>query len=315
MTSSDKESSEKLVVAISSSALFNLSEEHSIYLQEGIEAYTHYQITHENDPLAPGEAFALVKKLLGINQLQENRERIEVVLLSRNTADTGLRAFNSIEHFGLPISRAAFCGGFSPYRYIKAFGCQLFLSTREDDVRLALQNGVAAATVLSSGKQSSKEEDLKFAFDGDAVVFSDESEKVFKQSGLLQFTEHETRNALMPMNPGPFSAFLAALHRLQSEFADHCPIRTALVTARSAPSHKRVIKTLRQWGVRLDECLFLGGLPKAQFLKAYGADVFFDDQQSHCDLARDYVATGHVPHGVANPLVLDELDSLNDKAD
>lgn len=291
---------EKLVVAITSSALFDLTQEHKIYTEQGIQAYTDYQIAHENDPLLPGEGFALVHKLLKINNLQSNRDRVEVVLLSRNTADTGLRAFNAIEHYGLTISRAAFCGGESPYRYIKAFGCQLFLSTQEDDVRLALQNGIAAATVMTGSKQPSSQEYLKFAFDGDAVIFSDESERVYKESGLSRFSEHEQRFASDPMNPGPFSQFLRSLHSLQDEFSDSCPIRTALVTARSAPAHKRVINTLRHWGVRLDESLFLGGLPKAEFLQAYGADVFFDDQQSHCELARDVVATGHVPHGVAN---------------
>ncbi|BFM07174.1 5'-nucleotidase [Halioxenophilus aromaticivorans] len=291
---------EKLVVAITSSALFDLSQEHKIYVEEGINRYTEYQIAHENDPLLPGEGFALVDKLLTINRLQNNKERVEIVLLSRNTADTGLRAFNSIEHYGLNVSRAAFCGGESPYRYIKAFGCQLFLSTQEEDVRLALQNNVAAATVMPGSKQKSSQESLKFAFDGDAVIFSDESERVYKESGLLSFSEHEQRLANQPMNPGPFSQFLRSLHKLQAEFSEDCPIRTALVTARSAPAHKRVINTLRHWGVRLDESLFLGGLPKAQFLQAYGADVFFDDQHSHCDLAKDVVATGHVPHGVAN---------------
>lgn len=300
MTSSTRTEPKKLVVAITSSALFDLSKEHQIYIENGIEAYTQYQIAHEDKALLPGEGFWLVDKLLQINKLQENHQRVEVVLLSRNTADTGLRAFNSIEHYGLSITRAAFCGGGSPYQYIKAFGCQLFLSTREDDVRLALQNGVAAATVLAGSADKANQEQLKFAFDGDAVIFSDESERIYKESGLESFSEHEQEKASLPMNPGPFSEFLTSLHQLQAEFTEDCPIRTALVTARSAPAHKRVINTLRHWGVRLDESLFLGGLPKAHFLKAYGADVFFDDQQSHCDLARDYVATGHVPHGVAN---------------
>lgn len=300
MTNCDANQANKLIIAITTSALFDLAKEHELYLKQGIHAYTDFQVAHENDPLPPGEAFSLVKKLLQINQLQENQNRVEVVLLSRNTADTGLRAFNSIEHYGLPITRAAFCGGESPYRYVRAFGCQLFLSTREDDVRMALQNGVASATVLSGTKDQTSDDQLKFAFDGDAVVFSDESERVYKTSGLDSFSDHEQKNAATPMSPGPFSQFLSALHHLQSEFDLDCPIRTALVTARSAPAHKRVINTLRHWGVRLDESLFLGGLPKAQFLKAYGADVFFDDQQGHCELARDYVATGHVPHGIAN---------------
>ncbi|WP_317928830.1 5'-nucleotidase [Halioxenophilus sp. WMMB6] len=292
--------SNKLVIAVSSSALFNLASEHEIYLTQGIEAYTEYQIAHENDPLQPGDGFELVAKLLKINDLSSSHGRVEVVLLSRNTADTGLRVFNSIEHWGLPITRAAFCGGNSPYRYIKAFGCHLFLSTRDDDVRMALEAGVAAATILPGSSKKSGDSLLRVAFDGDAVVFSDESERVYKESGLQGFSDNEVAQANLPLKQGPFSEFLLALHKLQGEFPNDCPIRTALVTARSAPAHKRVINTLRLWGVRLDECLFLGGMSKAQFLKAYGADIFFDDQMSHCDLAKEHVATGHVPHGIAN---------------
>jgi 5'-nucleotidase len=225
---------------------------------------------------------------------------VEVILLSRNSADTGLRVFNSIEHHKLNITRAAFCGGESPYRYVSSFGCHLFLSTNAEDVRNALDNGVAAATLMSSGTIDKNDDELRFAFDGDAVVFSDKSERIFKQSGLEAFTENERASAKEPMDAGPFKNFLKALHSLQSEFPENCPIRTALVTARSAPSHERVVRTLRDWDIRIDESLFLGGLDKGEFLKSYRADVFFDDQQRHCESAKSHVATGHVPHGVAN---------------
>jgi 5'-nucleotidase len=294
----------KLVIAISSRALFNLDESHQVYEQQGLDAYQQYQIEHEDEVLEPGEAFPMVEKLLAINERLEGEPRVEVLLLSRNSADTGLRVFNSIQHYGLNITRAAFSGGESPYRYVSAFGCHLFLSTDAQDVRNALENGVAAATLLpSSGKtqQESSSEQLKFAFDGDAVLFSDHSERIYKQEGLAAFTENEKNSAKEPMMGGPFKSFLAALHSLQSEFPPReSPIRTALVTARSAPAHERVVRTLREWNIRIDESLFLGGLQKGDFLKAYGADVFFDDQQSHCDSASQHVATGHVPHGVAN---------------
>ena len=290
---------EKLVIAISSRALFDLSDSHKVFTEEGLAAYSQYQIERENDPLKPGDAFPLVKKLLRLNELLQ-QQRVEVVLMSRNSADTGLRIFNSIEEYGLGITRAAFSGGESPYRYISAFGCHLFLSLDAEDVQRALENGVAAATLLPSSS-ANEQDQLRFAFDGDAVLFSDEAERIFKQHGLKAFTDNEKASAKTPLSGGPFKPFLSALHSLQSEFSGReCPIRTALVTARSAPAHERVIRTLRAWNVRIDESLFLGGLSKGEFLKAYGADVFFDDQPLHCDSAKDHVATGHVPHGVAN---------------
>lgn len=293
----------KLIIAISSRALFNLDASHQIYEQQGLDAYQNYQIEHEDEVLAPGEAFALVKKLLHINERLPGEPRVEVLLLSRNSADTGLRVFNSIQHYGLNITRAAFTSGESPYRYVSAFGSHLFLSTDAQDVRSALDSGVAAATLMpSSSTGESDDAKIRFAFDGDAVLFSDESEQIYKAQGLEAFTQNEKAAARQPMSGGPFKAFLAALHGLQSEFpGKESPIRTALVTARSAPAHERVIRTLRAWNIRIDESLFLGGWDKGEFLKAYGADVFFDDQQQHCASARRHVATGHVPHGVANP--------------
>ena len=299
--SETEKSSSKLVIAISSTALFDMSESHSIYEQEGVEAYSRYQRQHEDDILEPGEALPLVTKLLSINDQLEGEPRVEVILLSRNSADTGLRVFNSIAHYNLDISRAAFSGGTSPYRYVSAFDCDLFLSTNAGDVRSALENGVAAATLMPSRGQNSKTSELRFAFDGDAVLFSDASERIFKERGLKAFADNEKAAAYEPLDAGPFKNFLLALQGLQSEFSsDTCPIRTALVTARAAPSHERVVRTLRDWNVRIDESLFLGGLSKGDFLKSFGADVFFDDQQMHCSTASDFVATGHVPHGVSN---------------
>ena len=290
-----------LVIAISSSALFDMQDSHEIFKTEGVDAFAEYQRRNEQVILPPGDAFPLVNKLLRLNERLAGKPRVEVILLSRNSADTGLRVFNSISHYGLNISRAAFSGGNSPYRYVTAFACHLFLSTNTEDVRNALNNGVAAATLLPSKKSCNESDQIRFAFDGDAVLFSDASERIFKEQGLQAFTENESRAAHLPLDPGPFKSFLEALHRLQSQFkSEDCPIRTALVTARSAPSHERVIITLRRWNIRIDESLFLGGLDKINFLRSFGADVFFDDQKINCVPASRYLSAAHVPHGVAN---------------
>jgi 5'-nucleotidase len=293
--------SNKLVVAISSRALFNLDESHKVFEDQGLEAYRQYQIEREETILPKGDAYNFVEKLLHINSLL-NEQRVEIILLSRNSADTGLRVFNSVQHYGLAISRAAFSGGQSPYRYANAFGSHLFLSTHADDVRQALDKGIAAATLLPSPAAVSRAKELRVAFDGDAVIFSDEAEQIYQSGGLEAFTRNEQTAAKQPLSGGPFKGFLFALQQIQMEFgANDCPIRTALVTARSAPAHERVIRTLRAWDIRIDESLFLGGLDKAEFLEAFGADVFFDDQLGHCDSASGRVATGHVPHGISNP--------------
>ena len=291
---------DQLVIAISSRALFDLAESHRVYEEEGLDAYQKYQIAREEAPLQPGDAFSLVKKLLHLNDLLE-QSPVEVILLSRNSADTGLRVFNSIAHYGLDISRAAFCSGDSPYRYISAFNSHLFLSTNGADVRQALELGVAAATILPSNTSAAQQDLLKIAFDGDAVLFSDESEQIYKHGGLQAFTDNELEAVDRPLSGGPFKPVLAALQQIQMAFpVGEAPLRTCLVTARSAPAHERVIKTLRAWNIRIDESLFLGGLDKGEFLQAFDADIFFDDQEAHCDSARNHVATGHVPHGVSN---------------
>ncbi len=293
-----------LTVAISSRALFDLSASNEVYEQEGLEAYRRYQIDNEDQLLEPGEGFPLVVKLLNINKILEY-PRVEVILLSRNSADTGLRVFNAIKGHGLTITRAAFCGGRSPYRYVRAFKSDLFLSTDGDDVAQALLNGVAAATLLSRARSlpesPAKQDELRLAFDGDSVLFSDEAEQIYQRDGLAAFAASEANSASKPLEGGPFKGFLAALHALQQELADtKLPIRTALVTARGAPAHERVIRTLRAWDIRLDESLFLGGLDKTSFLKSFGADVFFDDQRQHVERAASEVAAGHVPHGITN---------------
>jgi predicted RecB family nuclease len=294
---------ERLVIAVSSRALFDLDESHAIFEKDGIEAYCKYQIENEDTPLNPGVAFNLVKKLLSLNLRDPDHPRVEVILISRNSADTGLRIFNSISHHGLDICRAAFTRGESTHAYIASFGTHLFLSAEPEDVRMALEAGFAAATILPSQTATaiSNPSQLRIAFDGDAVIFSDESERIFKQQGLEAFVSNESKESKLPLLGGPFKSFLSMLHRIQLDYpADSSPIRTALITARGAPAHERVIRTLRVWNIRIDEALFLGGMDKGEFLKAFSADIFFDDQRKHCDSARQHVATGHVPSGVAN---------------
>lgn len=295
----DNATNNKLVIAISSRALFDLEESHRVFQQDGREAYCRYQIEHEEAVLEPGVAFGLTKKLLALNSPE--RQRVEVILLSRNSADTGLRVFNSIAHHGLDIARAAFTSGESPYRYVAPFGAHLFLSADPDDVRAALNAGYASATIVPSRPHTSGSGKLKIAFDGDAVLFSDVAERIFKEKGLAAFADSEVNAANEPLPGGPFKGFLEALCHIQSEYEpDHCPIRTALVTSRGAPAHERVIRTLRVWNIRIDEALFLGGRNKGEFLRAFGADIFFDDQQTHIGSASEHVTAGHVPHGVAN---------------
>ncbi len=291
-----------LVVAITARALFHLEDGHRVFESEGIEAYARYQRARENDVLPPGIAFPLVTKLLALNAgAPPERPRVEVILLSRNSSDTGLRIFNAIEHYGLKITRAVFTSGAEVYPYIQPFGAHLFLSANPASVQAALEHGVAAATILPAEAAEQGHPELRIAFDGDAVVFGDESERISQEGGLAAFHAHEAEKAHEPLSGGPFKGFLSALHELQADFPpEHCPIRTALVTARSAPAHKRVILTLREWGVRLDESLFLGGRDKGPFLKAFGADLFFDDSRQNIDSARRHVAAGHVPHGISN---------------
>ncbi|PKM12859.1 MAG: 5'-nucleotidase [Gammaproteobacteria bacterium HGW-Gammaproteobacteria-3] len=291
----------KLVVAVSSRALFNLDESHRIFETEGKEAFCRYQIAHEDEILEPGFGYALVKKFLALNELSSNGPIVEVILLSQNSADTGLRIFNSIAHHKLALSRAAFTSGVSPYGYIQAFGAHLFLSTNADDVAKALTAGFAAATILSGSSLRQDSGQLRIAFDGDSVLFSDDSERIYQEQGLAAFTENEHNEAKKPLPGGPFKEFLSALQHIQSDLkGDISPIRTALVTARGAPAHERVVRTLRAWEIRIDEALFLGGMEKGAFLDAFGADIFFDDQKSHCESAARHVSAAHVPHGVAN---------------
>jgi len=292
----------KLVVAISSRALFDFEEENRVFDAQGERAYIDLQYSRMDVPAKEGVAFRLVKKLLAFNSGEA--QRVEVVILSKNDPVSGLRIFRSAERAGLKIERGVFTRGRSPYRYLDALKANLFLSANERDVMGALDARFPAARVLPESAQAGGRhaEEVRIAFDGDAVLFSDEAERVFQRDGLDAFTRHETAHALKPLPPGPFKPLLEALHRLQAASGTEVPmrVRTALVTARSAPAHERAVRTLMDWNIAVDEALFLGGLDKGEFLKAFQPDFYFDDQRGHVASASQHVATGHVPFGIAN---------------
>jgi 5'-nucleotidase len=290
----------KLVVAISSRALFDFEEENRVFEADGEAAYIALQYGRLEVPARHGVAFALVKKLLAFNT--PGVQRVEVVVLSKNDPVSGLRVFRSAKQAGLAIERGVFTRGRNPYHYLESLKANLFLSANETDVIGALQANVPAARVYpeSALAASRHADEVRIAFDGDAVLFSDEAEQVFQRDGLDAFTKHETTNVLQPLPPGPFKPLLEALHRLQAEKNSAVKIRTALVTARSAPAHERAVNTLMNWNISVDEAMFLGGLDKGGFLKAFEPDFYFDDQRGHIESARQHVAAGHVPFGVAN---------------
>ena len=291
----------KLVVAISSRALFDFEAENHLFEKGDDRAYMRLQLEKLDEPAHPGVAFSLIRKLLSFNDAAN--QRVEVVMLSRNDPVSGLRVFRSVKDHDLQVQRGVFTRGRDPWRYLAPLKANLFLSANAADVRAALNMGFPAATVATHAARAlnTYPNEVRIAFDGDAVLFSDEAERVYQQQGLAAFAASEKAAARQPLSGGPFKNFLLALHRLQAEFPPGTgPIRTALVTARSAPAHQRVVLTLRDWNIRIDESLFLGGLDKGEFLRAYGADVFFDDQQRHCESASEHVATGHVPHGIVN---------------
>ena len=295
----------KLVVAISSRALFNFEEENQIFEASDDSAYMQLQLERIDQAAKPGVAYPLVKKLLGFNQGKQ--QMVEVVILSRNDPVSGLRVFRSAKSVGLAIERGVFTRGRPPYHYLKSLQANLFLSANADDVRATLDAGFPAAMVFPQSKQiaESNPDEIRIAFDGDAVLFSDEAEQIFQSKGLDAFVAHESKKVEIPLPPGPFKPLLEALHRLQNATKqDNHPmrIRTALVTARSAPAHERAIRTLMAWGVTVDEAMFLGGLAKKDFLKEFQPDFFFDDQLGHCELASDVAPTGQVLSGIANQI-------------
>jgi 5'-nucleotidase len=291
----------QLVVAISSRALFDFEEENRFFEQGDDRAYMKLQLERLEQPANPGVAFSLVKKLLAFNH--GDAPQVEVVILSRNDPVSGMRVFRSAQHYGLPIQRGSFTRGQPPWRYLKPLNANLFLSAHLSDVRAALDAGVPAAQVYPHSAHASEAHpnEVRIAFDGDAVLFSDEAEQVFAAQGLSAFQAHERDKASLPLSAGPFKPLLAALHRLQRAGTPSMRIRTALVTARSAPAHERAIRTLMDWDIEVDEAMFLGGLDKGAFLREFEPDFFFDDQTGHIESAAQHVPAGHVVSGVKNP--------------
>ena len=291
----------KLVIGVSSRALFDLTVENEIFRTQGVDAYCRYQVEHEKEILKPGNGFRLVEALLNINELPGQEGKVEVIIMSHNSPDTSLRVFNAIAHYGLNISRAVLASGASLTPYLEAFHTDLYLSADEEDVQSAIDCGIAAGIICCDeiripGKQEEISQ-IRIAFDGDAVLFSDESERIFKEKGPEAFEENERLQAENPLKKGPFAKFLKTISDIQREFSpEQVPIRTALVTARSAPAHERVIRTLRAWNVRIDEAFFLGGISKTEVLRAFGAHIFFDDQAVHTMPASEVVPSARVPY-------------------
>ncbi|GAA4407124.1 5'-nucleotidase [Quisquiliibacterium transsilvanicum] len=295
----------KLVVAISSRAVFDFEEENRVFERDDDASYMALQRQRLDLPAPPGVACALVRKLLAFDapQVPERERLVEVVVVSRNDPVSGLRVFRSARQAGLRLERGVFTRGRNPWPYLAPLKANLFLSANGDDVRAALEAGIPAARVYSESVKASEShpEEIRIAFDGDAVLFSDESERVFQSGGLDAFQRHEDEHAALPLPSGPFKPLLEALHRLQREGGSGgMRIRTALVTARSAPAHERAIRTLMGWGVEVDEAMFLGGLEKGPFLSAFEPDFFFDDQTGHCESAARVAPAGHVVAGIAN---------------
>ncbi|MEC8011376.1 MAG: 5'-nucleotidase [Pseudomonadota bacterium] len=291
------------VVAVSSGAIFDFSNDHKIAIEHGSEAYDKYQIEHEDDILEKGEAFNLCEKMFAVNEQLKaigSDLRFDVVITSKNTPDACMRALKSAEHYNLPINRTAFTNGASPYQYTKAFGTSLFLTTNAQDAKEAVNEGVPAAQILPSN-QKEQSSQLRVALDGDAVVFGDSSEKISFEKGLEGFYQHEQQNKNTPIEKGPLFPFLYRLSLLKKEFPkEKCPIRIAITTARAAPAAERLIKTLRNWGIEIDELHLLGGMNKGPFLEAFQADIFLDDNIKNAQQGSAHVVSGHVHFGINN---------------
>lgn len=294
----------KLVIGISARALFDLREENRIFEEQGVDAYVNYQVSHEEEPFKKGSGFALIRALLNWNTLPGMENQVEVILLSHNSPEVSLRIYHSIEYYKLPISRAVFVSGASIAKYLDAFHTDLFLSACEEDVQAAVDAGIAAGIIYQkefptedADVMEPMDPVVRIAFDGDAVLFSDESERIFEEQGMEAFVNNERSNACCPLPEGPFARLLKKFATMRENCKDaSLPIRIALVTARCAPAHERVIRTLREWKVQIDEAFFLGGIAKKDILQAFGAHIFFDDQQIHTLLAADAVPAARVPY-------------------
>jgi len=291
--------SKYLVIGISSRALFNLEYENKIFSTKGVKEYSKCQLKNQNKILKPGTGFPLVKALLNLNGRAPKDRKTEVIIMSRNNAEMGLRICNSIKRYKLDIQRSSWTSGTCVTSYLQPFKVHLFLSADEEDVQVAIRAGVAAAKIYPYvfNKRRLKEpiSQIRIAFDGDAVLFSDEAENIYKTKGMKAFLKHEIENAKKPLPEGPFAKLLKTLSSLQSKYnPNNMPIRTVLITARNMPAHERVIRTLTAWNVRIDESFFMGGVDKHEILKAFKPHIFFDDQDVYCAKASKVVPTAIV---------------------
>ena len=296
-----------LVVAVSSRALFDLEDEHRLYSREGLEAFSERHRSLEGKPLAPGPAFPLVRKLLAVSARapQGTGPLVEVVIVSSQHPDTGIRILDAASHHGLQLSRAVFTGGAPVLPYLQAFGTTLLLTRSVGDAQEAIDAGIAAAVMYDLPRDYAGTDGcIRIALDGDAVLFSEEGEMLYQREGLAAFHASERANARVPLEDGPYSGLLRALWRIRQAVPDS--MRIALVTARNAPAHERALRTLRGWGVGLDEAFFLGGVKKSAFLKAFRADLFVDDQSVHLRPASEYVPSGQVPYRSRPVTVLEQ---------
>ncbi len=300
---------DKFVIAVASSALFDLDESDKVFREKGEAEYRNYQRIHENDILNKGVIFPLIKRLLNIDT---KNQPVEVVLLSRNDPDTGLRVFKSIEYYGLPISRASFVAGNNPFYYMDTFNASLFLSANPEDVKEAVKYGYPAGCIYPSDYiDDDNDQELRIAFDFDGIIADDSAETIFQKGALDKFKAHEKLNAGEPLPPGPLLRFFKEISNLQKREIEkniidknYKPkIRIAIATARNAPAHERVITTLREFDIRVDEAFFLGGIDKSRVLKVFKPHIFFDDQVGHIEgVARDFPSV-HVPFGVMNGMI------------
>lgn len=302
----------KLVIGIASSALFDLSESHEVYVNEGVENYRIHQEERLDHPFPKGVAFPFIRRFLGINRAFPKQAPVEVVLLSRNSPETGMRVFRSIRHYGLDITRAAFMTGKSPHMYIPAFNASLFLSANEGDVQRAIDADYPAGVVLPSKVYDDDlDTELRVAFDFDGVIADDEAETIYKKNNdLNEFQIHETTRRAIPHQPGPLADLfrkLSFMQKLEDKRLREDPnykqiLRISIVTARNAPAHERVVTTLREWGVAADESFFLGGMEKSRILSILKPHMFFDDQRSHLESVAGDIPMVHIPFGIANRL-------------
>ena len=310
---------DRLVIGLASSALFDLTESGAVFDKEGEESYRAYQEEHLDQPLLPGTAFPFIKRLLSLNDIADlDDPLVEVIVLSKNDPDTGLRVMRSIQHHKLPITRSIFTQGQSPYNYIPTLNMSLFLSANRDDVHEAVQRGYPGGQVLNwSGPDDSATDDdtdLRIAFDFDCVLADDEAEQVMQERGLEDFHQHETANVKTPHAPGPLQPFLANINKIQKREEEprrqdptyRIRLRASVVTARNAPSHERAVASLKAWGVTVNDAFFLGGLDKGPILEVLRPHIFFDDQETHLRRTATAAPSVHVPFGVVNREALAE---------